>query len=89
MLNDEEINVLKENGTYLIPTTYLVEALNLDALRTTTINAVDLLGVDDRGILEESRLADIVAVLGNPVDNIRVVEDVRFVMIGGKIVKQP
>ncbi len=89
MLNDEEINVLKENGTYLIPTTYLVEALNLDALRTTTVNAVDLLGVDDRGIFVESWLADIVAVPGNPFDNIRVVENVRFVMIGGKIVKQP
>ena len=61
----------------------------IDALRTATVNAADLLGVSDRGLLEAGRLADIVAVPGNPLDDIRVVEKVQFVMHGGKILKQP
>ena len=61
----------------------------IDALRTATVNAADLLGVSDRGLLEAERFADIIAVPGNPLDEIRVVEDVQFVMHGGKILKQP
>ena len=32
--------------------------------------------------------ADIIAVAGNPLENVTVLEDVRFVMQGGKVVKQ-
>lgn len=59
----------------------------LDALRTATINAADLLGKDDRGVLAEGKLADIIAVAGNPLEDIEATKDVRFVMVGGRPVK--
>lgn len=57
----------------------------IDAIRTATLNAADLLGVDDRGELAAGFLADVIAVSGNPLENVRVLEDVRFVMKGGQI----
>ena len=59
----------------------------LHALQTATINAADLLGVDDRAKLEEGKLADIIAVNGNPLDDIKVMEEVSFVMKGGDVIK--
>lgn len=61
----------------------------LAAIQAATLNAADLLGLSDRGTLEAGRLADIIAVAGNPLENVRVLEDARFVMKGGKIYKQP
>lgn len=150
MLSDEAIRLMKEHGTYLVPTTYLVDAIPMgalpppvrakaeyvlplareglrraimagvpiafgtdaavyphgdnakefgvlvdlgmspiDAIRTATINAADLLGVDDRGRIAEGLLADIIAVPGNPLEDIRMLESVPFVMLGGKVVKHP
>jgi len=60
-----------------------------DALRAGTINAAALLRVDDRGRLRAGLLADIVAVPGNPLADIRVVENVQFVMKSGEIVRGP
>jgi imidazolonepropionase-like amidohydrolase len=59
----------------------------LHALQTATINAADLLGVSDRAELEVGKLADIIAVEGNPLDDIRVLERVVFVMKGGAVIK--
>lgn len=59
----------------------------LHALQSSTINAADLLGVNDRGQLKVGMLADIIAVKGNPLKNIRLMENVSFVMKGGEIVK--
>ena len=150
MLDDEAIALMKEKGTYLVPTTYLAGAINLDvlpppirakaeailpvakesvrravragvkiafgtdaavfphgdnakefaalvergmtpleAIRSATLNAADLLGVDDRGLIAPGRWADLVAVPGNPLEDVRVLEDVRFVMKGGKVFKRP
>lgn len=150
ILNEEAIKLMKERGTYLVPTSYLAGAIRLDALpppirakaeyvlprareslrlaiksgvkiafgtdaavyphgdnarefavlvergmtpvdaiRTATVNATDLLGVSDRGNIAPGLLADLVAVPGNPLENIRVLEDVRFVMKGGQIYKRP
>ena len=61
----------------------------LEAIRAGTMNAAELLGVSDRGIIQKGRLADIVAVDGNPIDDPKVLENVRFVMKGGKIYKRP
>ena len=61
----------------------------LHALRSATIDAADLLGVDDRGQLKPGMLADIVAVDGNPLEDIRTVEQVRFVMKGGVVYRSP
>ncbi|MFT5431892.1 MAG: imidazolonepropionase-like amidohydrolase [Myxococcota bacterium] len=57
------------------------------ALQTATLFAADLLDTPDRGILAEGMLADIIAVPGNPVEDIAVTKDVRFVMVGGRVVK--
>ncbi len=59
----------------------------LDALRTATIHAADLLDIPDRGRLAEGMLADIIAVPGNPLDDIAVTKDVQFVMLGGRVIK--
>jgi len=59
------------------------------AIRAATIDAADLLGVDDRGVIAPGKLADLIAVPGNPLEDVRVLEDVRFVMVGGKVVKGP
>ena len=57
----------------------------LEVLRAATVNAAELIGVQDRGRIAEGLLADLVAVPGNPLDDIAVTADVRFVMKGGKV----
>lgn len=57
------------------------------ALQTATTNAADLLGVSDRAELKPGKLADIIAVDGNPLDDIRTMESVVFVMKDGEVVK--
>jgi imidazolonepropionase-like amidohydrolase len=150
MIDDEIIRLMKERGTYLVPTTALGDAMDMtslppavrrkaesvlpmaranlrkaaqagvkialgtdapllpfgenakefgamvdrglttiDALRAGTINAAELLGVSDRGELVKGKFADIVAVPGNPLENIRTTEAVVFVMKGGKIYRRP
>ena len=59
----------------------------LHALQTATVKAADLLGVTDRAELKAGKLADIIAVEGNPLDDIKVMERVVFVMKGGDVVK--
>jgi imidazolonepropionase-like amidohydrolase len=146
ILNDEAIRLMKEKGTYLVPTSAVTKHLPLDvlppllkekalkimpimrlsfkkalaagvkiafgtdagvfphglnavefaimvemgmtplhAVQTATINAADLLGVTDRGTLEAGKLADIIAVKGNPLKNVKILERVGFVMKGGKV----
>jgi imidazolonepropionase-like amidohydrolase len=149
LLDDEAIALMKERGTYLVPTTYLADRIDLavlpapikrkaetiipvaresvrkaiaqkvkiafgtdagvfphgenakefavyvklgmtpaDAIRTGTVNAADLLGLSDRGTLAAGQLADIIAVPGNPLQDITVTERVSFVMQAGKLVKE-
>jgi len=146
-LDDEAIELMKERGTWLVPTSYLVDRINLavlpplvrqkaetilpmarqslrkaiaagvkiafgtdagvyphgenarefavyvklgmttiDALRTATINAASLLGVTDRGTIEAGKLADLIAVPGDPLRDITATERVSWVMAGGKVV---
>lgn len=59
----------------------------IDALRTATLNAADLLGLDDRGVIAAGKLADLVAVPGNPLEDIGVTERVSWVMKGGVVVE--
>ena len=61
----------------------------VDALRTATVNAADLLGVGDRGVIAPGKLADLIAVRGNPLEDVRVLEQVPWVMKGGVVVKSP
>jgi imidazolonepropionase-like amidohydrolase len=58
----------------------------IDALKAGTSADADLLGIADRvGTLEANKIADVVAVPGNPVENIRQTEKVFFVMKEGVV----
>jgi imidazolonepropionase-like amidohydrolase len=57
----------------------------LGALRAATVVADELVGRNDRGRFEAGRLADVIAVPGDPLVDIGVTQDVRFVMKGGEI----
>jgi imidazolonepropionase-like amidohydrolase len=60
----------------------------LDVLRAATLDAARLLDWDDRiGSLEPGKLADLVAVPGDPLQDVTELERVGFVMKGGVIVK--
>jgi imidazolonepropionase-like amidohydrolase len=61
----------------------------LEVIRATTVNAAELLGWQTRiGSIEAGKLADIIAVNGDPLKDIGELQKVRFVMKGGKIIKQ-
>jgi imidazolonepropionase-like amidohydrolase len=148
MLDDEAISLMKQRGTYLVPTAYLLSQFHydrmppaiaakarqivplaqeshrkairagvkiafgtdaavyphgenarefavyvgygmkpIDAIRTATLNAADLLGVHDRGVIAPGKLADLIAVPGNPLEDVRVLEQVSWVMKGGVVYK--
>jgi imidazolonepropionase-like amidohydrolase len=58
----------------------------IDALKAGTSSDANLLGIADRvGTLEANKIADVVAVPGNPVENIRQTEHVFFVMKEGVV----
>lgn len=60
----------------------------LAALQTATINAADLLGISKKaGTIEPGKWADIIAVEKNPLQDVRVLEDVSFVMKAGVVYK--
>jgi imidazolonepropionase-like amidohydrolase len=60
------------------------------ALRSATTSAAELLGWSDQvGSIEAGKFADIVAVSGDPLGDVSVLEKVDFVMKGGKIYKKP
>jgi imidazolonepropionase-like amidohydrolase len=60
----------------------------LEAIRAATINGAELLGWSDRvGRLAPGMLADLVAVDGDPLADITALERVRFVMVGGRVVR--
>jgi imidazolonepropionase-like amidohydrolase len=60
----------------------------VDAIRTATTNAADLLNLTDRGVIAPGKLADLVAVPGDPLADITSLERPVFVMKGGVIVRR-
>ena len=61
-----------------------------EAVRSATVLAADLFGIGDRvGRIAEGLQADLVAVSGNPYEDVSVLEDVEFVMKGGVVHRQP
>ncbi len=56
----------------------------LQAIRAATIVAAELIDVDDRGRLAPGLYADVIAVPGDPLADIGVLESVRSVMKGGQ-----
>lgn len=62
----------------------------LDALRSATISSATLMNWQDRvGTIERGKLADIVAVDGNPVEDIVAMKRMLFVMKDGVVYKRP
>jgi imidazolonepropionase-like amidohydrolase len=60
----------------------------LAALQSATVNAADLMGWTAKtGTLEPGKWADIIGVEKNPLDDVRVLQDVKFVMKGGVVYK--
>ena len=58
------------------------------ALKTATINAARALRVEDRlGTVEPGKLADLVIVTGNPIDDIRNTRNVHTVIKAGEVYK--
>jgi imidazolonepropionase-like amidohydrolase len=152
-INDEDIQLMKQRGTYLVPTVYLEDwlmenlqtlgltpnmiekarvvlpiaqehlshafkegvkvafgtdaavyphGLNahefakmvsmgmtpLQSIQAATVNAADLIGWTDRvGTVEPGKFADIIAVQGDPLADVHVLENVHFVMKGGEVIK--
>ena len=70
---------------------YMVEAgmPAAAALQAATINAAQVLGVDDQGVVEAGQRADIVAMPGDPVADINNVLRVDFVMKDGVVYRTP
>lgn len=62
--------------------------LPIKAIQSATINAADLLGIKDKlGSISVGKLADIIAVKTNPLDDIKALENVQFVMKAGVVYK--
>jgi imidazolonepropionase-like amidohydrolase len=70
----------------------LVEAglTPMEAIQAGTRVGAELLRWDDRlGSVQAGKLADLVAVRGNPLEDMKALESVGFVMVGGRIAKSP
>ena len=68
---------------------YMVEwgMTPIEAIQASTINTAELFGLNNIGEIKESFDADIVAVMGNPLDDITLLENIDFVMKEGQIIK--
>lgn len=76
--NAREFNLMVQNG--MTP---------MQAIQAATVVDAELLGVAERlGSVRPGKLADLIAVRGDPLSDVRVLEDVRFVMKQGVIYKQ-
>jgi imidazolonepropionase-like amidohydrolase len=61
----------------------------MEAIKSATMNAADLLGISDRlGSIEKGKIADIIAVNGDPLKDIKVLSLMSFVMKEGVVYKQ-
>ena len=59
----------------------------IEAIQASTINTAELFGLANIGEIKESFDADLVAVKGNPLDDITLLENIDFVMKEGQIIK--
>jgi len=83
---------VSEHGRNAEEFVYMVEAgmTPANTLKAATIDAAKLLGVDNElGTLEVDKLADIIAVKGNPLDDVTKLQRIEFIMKNGDVYKQP
>ncbi len=60
----------------------------MEAIRSATVTTAELLGIQSQaGSIEAGKLADLIAVNGNPLDDIALLQDVTFVMKHGSVYK--
>jgi imidazolonepropionase-like amidohydrolase len=81
-----------DHGTNALEFVYMAEIgmSPTECLVAATIHAADLCGIlDEVGTLEAGKAADLIAVQGNPLEDVTVLQDVRFVMRGGRVVRSP
>ena len=80
------------HGDNALEFVFMVEAgmQPMEAIRSATMTAAELLGVQDElGSLSAGKLADIIAVNGNPLDDVSALQDVTFVMKEGEVFREP
>ena len=59
-----------------------------EAIRSATLTAAELMGWQEQvGSIEPGKLADLIAVEGDPLNDVSLLEDIPFVMKGGEVVK--
>jgi len=76
--NAKEFKLMVDNGMPAI-----------EAIRAATVHAADLLGESDNlGSLSTGKFADLIAVKGNPLEDVSILETVSFVMKNGEVVKK-
>ena len=62
---------------------------SMQAIQAATSSAADLLGRSDQiGSIKKGKFADVIAVAGDPLKDVRLLENVQFVMKDGKVYKQ-
>jgi imidazolonepropionase-like amidohydrolase len=79
------------HGSNALEFVYMVEAgmPELAAIRSATLTSAELLGAEDElGSISPGKLADIIAVNGNPLEDISLLQRVSFVMKDGRVVRQ-
>jgi imidazolonepropionase-like amidohydrolase len=59
----------------------------VQAIQSATVQSADALGSKDVGIIEKGRYADLIAVTGDPSQNVSLLEKIGFVMKGGKLIR--
>jgi len=75
--NGEELEAMTRRGLSTI-----------EAIRAATLSAAELIGwPNEVGILEKGRFGDLIAVQGDPIADITVLQHVKFVMKGGRVIK--
>jgi imidazolonepropionase-like amidohydrolase len=88
MGTDAGVSPHGDNGLEFV---YMVEAgmKPLEAIISATLTPAEMLKItDERGILKEGLIADIVAVKGDPLSDINLLTDIQFVMRDGVIYKR-
>jgi imidazolonepropionase-like amidohydrolase len=61
----------------------------VEAIKAATVNAADLLGLTaEIGTLEPGKSADLIAVKGDPLKDVKVLKQVDFVMVRGDVAKE-